>query len=320
MKVERNRQDGTGRERTYTHILKKGCDNLMRNKFGRCVLIILIALTVFISNTASVTSTKNYAQLMTGLVYEMCSYAKDINSRFEIVANGGYNLYIPKAKTKHKILKSVDGVIIEDALTHRDKKTMQLALREAIKYDKKALSIEYKSFKKKKGIVSYKAPYELDKIPKFKNKKVYDVNKLSDVKNFMVVLNTHKYKDEKKYLSALKNTDYDLIFIDLFYENGDIIKASDVRKLKVKNNGGKRLVYSYLSVGEAEDYRYYWKKKWNKNKPKWIVKENSEWEGNYKVRYWNTEWQSILYGYLSRIIRAGFDGVYLDVIDAYEYF
>ena len=320
MKVERNQQDGTGRESTYTHILRKGCNNLMKRKIGRYVFIILIAILILICNTASVTSTKNYAQRMTDLVSEISHYAKDTNSNFEIIANGGYNLYIPKAKTKKKLLKSVDGVIIEDALTHKDKKTMQLALREAIKYNKKALSIEYKSFKKKKGIVSYEAPYELDKIPKFKNKKIYDVKNISDVKNFMVLLNTHKYENKKKYLAALKNTDYDLIFIDLFYEDGKIVKPSDVRQLKVKSNGGKRLVYSYLSVGEAEDYRYYWDKKWNKKKPKWIVKENKQWKGNYKVRYWNKEWQDILYGYLSRIAMAGFDGVYLDVIDAYEYF
>lgn len=35
-------------------------------------------------------------------------------------------------------------------------------------------------------------------------------------------------------------------------------------------------------------------------------------------------WQAIIYGndnsYLKKIIDAGFDGVYLDIIDAFEYF
>ena len=68
MKVERNQQDGTGRESTYTHILRKGCNNLMKYKIGRYVFIILIAILITICNTASVTSTKNYAQRMTDLV------------------------------------------------------------------------------------------------------------------------------------------------------------------------------------------------------------------------------------------------------------
>jgi cysteinyl-tRNA synthetase len=42
------------------------------------------------------------------------------------------------------------------------------------------------------------------------------------------------------------------------------------------------------------------------------------------VRYWDKTWQNIIYGnndtYLKKIIDAGFDGVYLDVVDAFEYF
>lgn len=48
------------------------------------------------------------------------------------------------------------------------------------------------------------------------------------------------------------------------------------------------------------------------------------WDGNYKVRYWYSEWQDLICGpedsYLSRILNAGFDGVYLDIIDAFDYF
>jgi cysteinyl-tRNA synthetase len=79
-----------------------------------------------------------------------------------------------------------------------------------------------------------------------------------------------------------------------------------------------------MSVGEAEDYRYYWRSEWKKDPPGWLDEENPEWEGNYKVHYWDTEWHSILYrsegAYIDRILDAGFDGVYLDLIDAYEYY
>ena len=40
--------------------------------------------------------------------------------------------------------------------------------------------------------------------------------------------------------------------------------------------------------------------------------------------YWTKSWRDILFGskdsYLDKILNAGFDGVYLDVVDAYEYF
>lgn len=79
-----------------------------------------------------------------------------------------------------------------------------------------------------------------------------------------------------------------------------------------------------MSIGEAEDYRYYWQLEWDINPPSWIDKENPDWQGNYKVQYWNESWQNIIFGsdksYLDKIIETGFDGVYLDIIDAFEYF
>lgn len=40
--------------------------------------------------------------------------------------------------------------------------------------------------------------------------------------------------------------------------------------------------------------------------------------------YWTKPWRDILFGqsdsYLDKVLAAGFDGVYLDVVDAYEYF
>jgi len=43
----------------------------------------------------------------------------------------------------------------------------------------------------------------------------------------------------------------------------------------------------------------------------------------YKVQYRKKNWQNIIYGkdnsYLNKILDTGFDGVYLDIIDAFEY-
>ena len=76
---------------------------------------------------------------------------------------------------------------------------------------------------------------------------------------------------------------------------------------------------AYISVGEAEDYRFYWQEEWLSQPPDWLGHQNPEWEGNYEVRYWNSEWKGILFDYLRRIEEEGFEGVYLDKIDAFEY-
>ena len=87
---------------------------------------------------------------------------------------------------------------------------------------------------------------------------------------------------------------------------------------------GPRTVLAYLSIGEAEDYRFYWDPAWRTAPPEWLERENPAWPGNFKVRYWLPGWQRTLFGspdaYLDRLIAAGFSGVYLDIIDAYEHF
>lgn len=84
------------------------------------------------------------------------------------------------------------------------------------------------------------------------------------------------------------------------------------------------MVIAYMSIGEAEEYRYYWNENWSEGSPEWLEKENPQWDGNYKVRYWNKNWQDIIFGtessYVKKILDAGFDGAYLDIVDAYEYY
>ncbi|GFM35332.1 MJ1477/TM1410 family putative glycoside hydrolase [Desulfovibrio psychrotolerans] len=81
--------------------------------------------------------------------------------------------------------------------------------------------------------------------------------------------------------------------------------------------GGRR-VLCYFSIGEAESYRFYWNKAWRDAPPPFMGAENPDWPENYKVRYWHEQWWDMaLRPYLDRIVDAGFDGVYLDIVDAY---
>ena len=89
-------------------------------------------------------------------------------------------------------------------------------------------------------------------------------------------------------------------------------QKSDVKRLQ---KSGK-LVLSYLSIGEAEEGRFYYKSL----DKKLIHSENQDWKGNFKIYFWEREWQDIIFQYVERIINQGFDGVYLDIIDAYFYF
>lgn len=140
--------------------------------------------------------------------------------------------------------------------------------------------------------------------------------------------NDFVYQLQSIDLDALGNTKFDLVIIDYSRDGSDEGKftAAEIESLK-DSPGGPKQVLSYMSIGEAEDYRWYWQKNWDANRdgkpdagaPPWLGPSNPDWPGNYKVRYWEPEWQSIFYDYLDLVIAAGYDGVYLDVVDAYWY-
>jgi len=184
-----------------------------------------------------------------------------------------------------------------------------------------------KQFDEDNGYLSCVSPsYGLDEIapnePVDGNSDNVDI--LSQAKNWLIILNPEKYSTKEKYINALSETNYDILVIDAYFDDTELLKSADIEKLKIKQNGGRRLVISYLSIGEAEDYRYYWMDEYYDNPPEWIAGENPHWKGNYPVEYWNDEWQEIIAtgesSYLTQIINAGFDGVYLDIVDGYETF
>jgi cysteinyl-tRNA synthetase len=115
----------------------------------------------------------------------------------------------------------------------------------------------------------------------------------------------------------------DLIVIDPDATDGHgrALDASDVATLKRKPDGQSRLVFSYLSVGEAENYRRYWRDGWRVEPPEWLGPTNPNWPGSFVVRYWQDPWKELLFGSpdaaLDRILALGFDGVFLDRVDAY---
>ncbi len=94
-----------------------------------------------------------------------------------------------------------------------------------------------------------------------------------------------------------------------------------VKQLQQRPNGSRRLVLSYLNVGQAEDYRNYFSTSWKQKPPDWIIGADPEgWTGNYPVAYWRKEWKTILVGQqglVQRIARDGFDGAYMDWVAGY---
>ncbi len=137
--------------------------------------------------------------------------------------------------------------------------------------------------------------------------------------------------------AALAAASFDWLVLEPSREGDASSEYTQAEVETIRQGGacGTKVILAYLSIGEAEDYRDYWDSGWvngagtprNGAAPPWLGPSNPEWEGNYKVRYWDPGWQAIILGTasgpqktpLDRIIDAGFDGVYLDIVDAFEF-
>lgn len=259
-----------------------------------------------------------------------------------IILQNGSNIYYNDGILDKKFLEYVDGAGQESflygsdgevgrATSLQDREYLLKRLIPLEREGKKILTINYSNNKKDDNrikkinkkynfigerIKTFSANYFNTPLNPFSKKNIQSIN---EVENFLYILNPNKFKNKKEYYNALKNTNYDLIIIDPSF-NGEFFSKSEIERLKYKKSGEKRLLIAYFSIGEAENYREYWEKEWDKELPNWIVKENENWEGNYIVKYWSAEWKEIIKKYQDKLDEIGVDGYYLDTIDSFEFF
>ncbi len=127
-------------------------------------------------------------------------------------------------------------------------------------------------------------------------------------------------------VSKLTTSGRDWIILDAAYTGGQNWTAGDIATIRAGKPGRK--VVAYLSIGEAETYRSYWNASWDADlngepdagAPGWLLGENPFWAGNYVVKYWDPTWQSLILQSLDAILAAGFDGIYLDIVDGFQNF
>lgn len=119
-------------------------------------------------------------------------------------------------------------------------------------------------------------------------------------------------------IDTLAASPYGFVVID-YSRDGSAAGEFQAAEIQRLHDAGKTAL-AYLSIGEAEDYRFYWGASWQAGNPSFIAEENPNWPGNHAVQYWTDAWwTAALEPYLDRILAQGFDGVYLDRIDAYEW-
>ena len=291
----------------------------------------------------------NYREEMRNFVIAISQYGKSINSDFAVIPQNGWQLIAENGANvvesdaavipANSYLAAIDGLGCEEIFygvngvneatpTDSDPYQSIPLLDYALGHGKKILVIDYAtgaseqadSWQKNqaKGYLSARADREADSIidnyaPAADAS--HDCYQLSDCSNFAYWLNPD---EDYSVYNSIKNTYFDCVVIDHNYGN-EAAMAQIVTNIRTKPDGKRRMVIAYVSIGEAENYRGYWDDNWGVNYPPFIVSVNPNWPGNYKVKYWDTDWQAVILDYIKRVADAGFDGVYLDIIDAFHY-
>lgn len=318
--------------------------------FPVCCLVLIGACGGDNSDTMYVDG--SYKQEMREFVQSISRYAKGIDNDFMIIPQNGPELITldgnEDGSPDTSYLGAIDGAGREDLFYGYDNDNevtpeveseyMMAFLDVCVRHGVVVLSTDYcwdkakmdDSYQKNeaKSYISFAAPdRELNIIPSYPespyNENNRDIKSLQDASNFLYLINPENFTSKQDFIAGIVETNYDMVIMDLFFDD-EAFTAQEINQMSKKSNGGGRLVIAYMSIGEAEDYRYYWNNSWTVGSPSFIEAENPDWEGNYKVKYWEGEWQEIIFGtpgsYLDKIMSAGFDGVYLDIIDAFEYF
>ena len=293
-----------------------------------------------------------YRQAMRDFVQSISAYAKGITAAFIVIPQNGQELITANGESNGTLdlpyVNAIDGIGREDLFYGYEADDLRTPAAEIAymtgfldRAEMSGLEVLVTDYcwtqtyvddsyaeSAARGYISFAAHRrELDAIPFYPvspfNFDASNISTLSQAKNFLYLINTGS-GTKSIFLAALRDTDYDVLLIDPVFDGTEPLTAGEVDSLITKKGGGSRLVIAYMSIGEAEDYRYYWRSEWATDPPEWLEEENPNWPGNYKVRYWDESWQAIILGsdgsYLKKILDAEFDGVYLDIIDAFEYF
>ncbi len=147
-----------------------------------------------------------------------------------------------------------------------------------------------------------------------------DLPALEDVTHWLYLIDVNL---EQETIAQIVASSYDMVVIDFIASetnNTDYPLAEVIAQFH--NAEHPKLVIAYIDTGQAEDFRTYWEPGWGIGEPEWIVALDPDgWEGNYPVAYWYDEYREIWLGeggYLQTIVEVGYDGVYLDWVEAYS--
>ncbi|MDX9906095.1 MAG: endo alpha-1,4 polygalactosaminidase [Bacteroidales bacterium] len=303
-------------------------------------IIIISILTATLLGCSKEKKSDLAAEKMQAFVSDISAYARNYDPDFIIIPQNGielaFNNLEPGDGINTSYLSAIDGFGVEELFYNGPyaPDNERIAMLQQLKDSKLIMVSEYVSDSDNitdalsrnytEGFICFpriSSNYHYHLIPdSVPHPNAFDITNLPDAQNYLYLISTDSFSSKQVMINEISATDFDIVLIDLFFNEIEFT-PSEINQLKRKANGGQRLVISYLNIGSAEKFRYYWKPDWELHHPHWLKKKYEGYDDEIWVEFWEKEWQDIIFGndnsYLKKILDAGFDGAYLDNVEAY---
>jgi cysteinyl-tRNA synthetase len=304
--------------------------------------IILAALCLLLISCSKEKRSDKASEKMQDFVISISDYARGFDSDFIIIPQNGIELAFNNLDQNDGLnasyMNAIDGFGVEELFYDGTYTPDQerLSLLEELKASKKIMVAEFVSDDNNvqdaldknyaEGFICFpriSTNYDYLQIPDtVPHSNTNTISSLNEAQNYLYLISTDNYSSKQEMIDAIAATDFDLILIDLFFED-NAFTSDQIDQMRTKPNGAARLVIAYMNIGSAEKFRYYWKSNWGLHHPLWIRRKYEGYDDEFWVKFWKKSWEEIIYGnddsYTKRILNAGFDGVYLDNVEAYYF-
>lgn len=283
---------------------------------------------------------------MQDFIMDISRYSRGKKPNFIIIPQNGEKLAFNNAEPKDGVymdyLNAIDGIGVEELFYDGDfnEDTERLrTLRQLKRLGKKIMVADYveddANFLHALDLSDYEEfiafprrrnNYDYEYIPAPSDIKRIDTNNITELKdalNYLYLISDSRFKTKNDLITAIKGTNYDVVILDAFFK-GRLFTPADIEAMRYKPIGGRRLFIAYISAGSAETYRdYFDEAHWSLGNPEWLKAHYDGYEDEFWVQYWHPQWRNIVFGgpdaWIDQIIGAGFDGAYLDNVEAYSH-
>jgi cysteinyl-tRNA synthetase, unknown class len=301
------------------------------------VLSIFVVI-LFVCGSCKAKKSNKAAEKMRRFIIEIAQYARQTNPKFIVIPQNGTELIWNNQETNDGFslpYSSTISGIGQESIFYEEKAETDYTNRDLCKLASTILPVlssdwapnnrsDAFALNAQFGFVPFpRVDYDYAQIPEeipF-NVNASNILTLSEAKNYLYIIGAN-FDSKQTMVSRIQATNYDVIIMDLFFEDEEFT-AAEIESLKTKANGGSRLVISYMNIGAAEKYRYYYKKGWVRHVPRFLKRKYKGYKDEIWVEFWDKRWKKIIYrnddSYTKKILKANFDGVYLDNVEAYYF-